>query len=111
MQGQMRQEGRVMTSATQLLWELVLQELQRAWVMALDERPNWNHVKRVQWRVRVGLKASEHCKSIQGMTMRARVMAMVEHPSWNHIKRMQWIMRVGLKALERRKSAQGWTIN
>jgi hypothetical protein len=71
MQGQMRQERRVMKLATRLLllWELMLQELQKARVMAFVERPNWNCVQRVQWRASVGLKASEHQESVQGRTV------------------------------------------
>jgi hypothetical protein len=50
-----------MKSATQLLWELMLQELHKARVIALVERPNWNGVQWVMWRARVGLKATERC--------------------------------------------------
>jgi hypothetical protein len=67
--GQMRQEGWVMKSATQLLWELVLQELQKPMVIALVEHPNWSHVQLVMWRARVGLKATECRKSAQGWTI------------------------------------------
>jgi hypothetical protein len=58
-------------------------------------------VQRVQWRARVGLKASKHRKSMQQWSMRARVMALVERPNWNRMKQVQWRVRVGPKATER----------
>jgi hypothetical protein len=59
----MLQEGRVIMSAMRLLWELVLQELHKARVMALVEHSNENRVQWVLWRARVGSKAMERCKS------------------------------------------------
>jgi hypothetical protein len=79
-------------------------------VMALVEHPNWNRVKRVQWRARVGSKASEHCKSTQGWTMRVKMMALLERSNWNRLKRVQWRARVGSKATECCESVQGRTI-
>jgi hypothetical protein len=46
--------------ATRPLWGRMLQELQKARVMALVEHRNWSRVQWVQWRASVGLKAAEH---------------------------------------------------
>ena len=43
-----------MKSVMQLLWELVLQELWKARVIALVELPNWNCMQRGLWRARGG---------------------------------------------------------
>ncbi len=69
MQRQMQQEGWVMKSAMGILWELVLQELRKARVIALVELPNWKHVQWVLWRARVGLKVPDCCESAQGQTI------------------------------------------
>ncbi len=52
-----------------LLWELVLQELRKARVIASVELPNWNSMQWVLWRARVGLKGTDCCKSARGQTI------------------------------------------